>query len=151
MPQTFFHAAPIPLAVGSVIEPGNWGRIMRAIHWGAGIPPYFLREMTFEAVRLRDFPSRPSRFDALFVFEQVDHLPKITSDLTRRDITYEVELVSPEKLSHRGDFDVVRWPNSQEVRTIPFFEEMAAAYWRSENPAVPELVTLSAARIVRRL
>jgi hypothetical protein len=62
---SYFHFAPIMLAPGSIIEPGNFGRIIR--QRGAAHNLY-RREMIFEAVRQQHFSSRPSRLDCLFCF-----------------------------------------------------------------------------------
>ena len=44
----YYHAAPIPLAAGSIILPGNWGRIISII--GDQHPNWEL-EQIFEAAR----------------------------------------------------------------------------------------------------
>lgn len=61
----YFHLAGAPLAVGSVILPGNWGRIIKRTGWQHG---QALRELALEGARIDRFPTRPSRFECAFAF-----------------------------------------------------------------------------------
>jgi hypothetical protein len=86
----YFHFAPILLAPGSVIEPGNFGRIIR-LH-GAN---HFLhrREMAYELVRQNLFPLLPSRLDCLFCFptQQEANLCRAHIRGFADSVLYEVE------------------------------------------------------------
>ena len=64
----FFHFAPMRLGPGSIVEPGNFGRVIRAtqhaIQGGEAslISGYVGRELIFELVRAKSFPTtKPSR------------------------------------------------------------------------------------------
>lgn len=59
----FYHCAPVKLGVGSIIEPGNWGRVISI--WAYRHALYH-REMVFENVRQALKPKAPSRMEALF-------------------------------------------------------------------------------------
>jgi len=61
----YFHLSGAPLRVGSIIEPGNYGRIVKRAAWNHGSA---VRESALEAARLARFGDRPSRLDAVFVF-----------------------------------------------------------------------------------
>ena len=63
--QTFFHLSGGLLGEGSVILPGNWGRILRAYGWQH---PQAAKEMILEAARLRIAPGKPSRLECCFAF-----------------------------------------------------------------------------------
>ena len=54
---------PLRLGRGSVVLPGNYGRMLRLGGWGH---PQAMREVLLEAVRMRDFPDRPSRQNCVF-------------------------------------------------------------------------------------
>src|SRR5262245_46478650 len=57
------HASSILLGPGSIILPGNWGRIIRA---GGERHNRWPDEQVLEAVRLARYPKLPSRLDACF-------------------------------------------------------------------------------------
>ena len=53
----FYHYSPNLLAPGSVVLPGNWGRIVMAERLGPGFKAdNLLKELTYELVRVREFP-----------------------------------------------------------------------------------------------
>jgi hypothetical protein len=61
----FFHLSGALLATGSVVAPGNWGRVIRAAQW---THTQAIREMALEAARIARFPGCPSRLDSAFMF-----------------------------------------------------------------------------------
>ena len=62
--SNFFHLTGATLDPGSVIRPGNWGRVVQLFGWKHTSA---LREMALEAARLAHFPDRPSRLACAFV------------------------------------------------------------------------------------
>src|SRR5476649_367254 len=106
--REFFHVAPIPLAKGSVIEVGNWGRMIKALRFGNGaLPNYLVRELVFEQVRLLTAPTKPSRLAAVFIFETAELAIAMATRKGRRDIGYAVRLVEPQAPIHRAGFNLV--------------------------------------------
>lgn len=67
--DTYFHLCGIPLSEGSIILPGNYGRIIRKAEWRHESG---MRELAIEAARLARFAFRPSRFDCAFAFTEED-------------------------------------------------------------------------------
>ena len=65
----FFHLSGGCLGVGSIVEPGNWGRVLRALGWNH---PAAFREMALESARLFRFAQCPSRLDSGFGFVSLD-------------------------------------------------------------------------------
>ena len=61
---TYFHFVPILLEPGSVVVPGNFGRIMNIV---GATHDLWAREMALEAVRAQHYPGKPSRLSANFV------------------------------------------------------------------------------------
>ena len=57
------HLIPIRLEKGSVILPGNWGRVVRDFGWHHSAA---VREMSLEAARMRLHPDFPSRLDVAY-------------------------------------------------------------------------------------
>ena len=152
MQSNYFHAAPIPLKPGSVIEPGNWGRVIKATRFNnGGLPMFYIRELVFENVRLREFPALPSRFESAFVFETAEAVIQFANgDGTRRDLCYEVEMVDPQANSHAAAINLVRDGQIGEF-AIPFWENLAGNYWRGMGEGTREILTLSSLRIVKRV
>lgn len=150
MTQHYFYCYSLPLEVGSVIRPGNWGRILRAYTPQSSPNPWLLtRELAYELVRERSFPQKPSRFDCIFVCMSEADLNEFRSSSNRHiDLGYEVELVDPQASCHIGDWTL---PNMQNTDNLPAFENKAALYWQGQNIVKPELITLSPIRITRVL
>lgn len=100
--QQHFHLAGPILAVGSVIKPGNWGRIIRGYGWSH---TQAIKEMALENARVLRFPHRPSRLDSAFVFLTADE----GRDFRQRiggfthHVLYRVSLDNPSALSHVTD------------------------------------------------
>ena len=143
-----FHWCSTSLDIGSIIQPGNWGRIVRKFGWNHG---HSGNEAALEHIRLTEFSHLPSRLDAAFYLAdqqaasfygqgQVNHLM----------VLYEVELLQPEANSHRTYWDGVRPSGDLGL-------EWARKYWRGEPPdgniniSKQERLTLSALKVVRRI
>jgi hypothetical protein len=150
MTQRYFYCYSLPLEVGSVIRPGNWGRILRTYTPQSSPNAWILtRELAYELVRMRSFAQKPSRFQSIFVcFTEADLNDfRITAN-RRLDLGYEVELVEPQALSHIGDWTL---PNMQNTDDLSAFESRATLYWQGSNIVKQELITLSPIRVTRVL
>ncbi len=150
MTQRYFYCYSLPLEVGSVIRPGNWGRILRSYTPQAYPNAWVLiRELVWEEVRLRYFPDKPSRFEGIFVCLNEEDLNEFRATANRRlDLPYEVELVDPSASSHVGDLTLA---NMQNMDSVTVFEQRAAQYWQGTNIVKSELITVSPIRITRVL
>jgi hypothetical protein len=147
--SSYFYCYSLPLGVGSVIDPGNWGRILRTYSQQSGNAWTLVRELVYELIRREHFPTKPSRFDCLFLCTSEAGLSEFRNRTGRRlDIGYEVELVDPQAVSHAGDWTL---PNLQASNDVPSLEKRALQYWQGHNIVQPELATLSPIRIVQRL
>lgn len=144
-----YHWSNPLLAVGSVIEPGNYGRILTAAGYSHN---HALRESVLEHVRSIEFPNSPSRFSSTFFFETQDQAIQYANDNQFAFVNlYEVELADMNApivdVDHR---------RISPLGAVGF--EWARAYWRgdpwpgSENPHLfRERLTTSPLRIVRRV
>lgn len=148
--QRYFYCYSLPLEVGSVILPGNWGRILRTYTPQAQQNSWLLtRELIYEMVRTKSFSHKPSRFEGIFLCLTEAALAHFRQSANRPiDLGYEVELVNPNAPSHMGDWDLAAIPNTANVLTI---ESRAALYWQGANLQNAELLTLSPIRITRVL
>ena len=150
MTHKYFLACSYPLAPGSVVNPGNWGRIIRKYRTdGFGSPWILFREEIFEHVRQSQFPTKPSRLEGIFLCETKDHLVQFLQEAHRPlDLIYEVELIDEAAAIHRGclmhlDISLIENMNSFSIK--------ASAYWGGANIQKPEILTISSARIIAQL
>lgn len=153
--RSLYHSAPILLAPGSVVLPGNWGRLLRD---RGEVHPHWHREMALEEWRARYAPDKPSRLFACFACETLvaaeaySHIAMVKGG--KRNALYEVQKEDVGAAEHRGDFNCV-----QPVAGFSM-PQIAQRYWSSVHPFRIELgaqidcweiVTPSPLRIVRRV
>lgn len=111
-----YYACSYPLEAGSVVEPGNWNRILRRHTRQEGNPWRLVRELIFEDIRKECFPDKPSRLQAAFVSETINDLETFIGNNGRNfDLKYEVELIDPDAKSHRGCCVVQNMANTDSI------------------------------------
>jgi hypothetical protein len=156
---TLFHLAPVLLSPGSVILPGNYGRIITAVGLSH---PLWARENILESVRQAHYPAKPSRLNACFACptEQIARsyrtLMAAKNASSAWQILYEVEKTDDRAADHRADFNAVQpLPRRPEDMT-----QIAHLYWSSslwttvaEHPGLrcEGIVTNSSLRILRQI
>lgn len=144
-----FHACPIMLDIGSIILPGNWGRIEKTI-LGPGSPILF-REYLLESVRKEYFPDKPSRMESTFSCPDLQSMVTFMEANCSTSLCYEVEHVSPEKPFHLAPCDLVGPASNQN--TWEWASAGANRYW-SWNPneylTPMEIVSLSPLKVLGR-
>ena len=147
--KKYYWLASYPLEEGSVVLPGNWGRIIDLYKSDGSILTY-LREKILEKVRSKDFPDLPSRMTSIFLCESIENA-KLFRDANGRflDILYEVELIDKEKPLFRTDWSFLNCPSTPFF--LKQFEEMAHLYWKAENIQNPEILTESRIKIIRKI
>lgn len=143
----YYHLSPLLLEVGSIIKPGNWGRIISSYTMQRGEPWFIAREFIFETIRSTEFPELPSRLSSSFVFENLDDANKHKKEFTQWNSLYEVEIVSPKLRRHRAGFNHISFPNN-DVEFVPVTVNSAKYYWKGEDIKTPEIITHSPLRIL---
>lgn len=144
---TYYHSAPLVLQEGSIIEAGNWGRILNCYRTdGNGNAWLLARELAFEAIRSSEFSDSPSRLSSCFVFEKFKDANQYQREFSRWNTIYEVELLNSDAPTHRGGFNLVQFPDGN-TEFLPVVVDWARKYWRGEEVQVPEIVTNSPLRI----
>ena len=143
----YYHLSPLLLEAGSIIKPGNWGRIINSYSIGQGQPWIVAREFIFETIRSAEFNELPSRFSSSFVFESLDDANKYKKEFTQWNSLYEVEIVSPDLPMHRAGFNHISFPNN-EVEFVPVTVNSAKYYWKGEDIQTPEIITHSPLKIL---
>lgn len=122
--MAYYHCTSVMLRTGSIIEPGNWGRIIRKAGWAHN---YSGREVTLEHIRQASFPDLPSRLDSAFFFDD-ENEARFYANSDGRELTmlpYEVELLDPQAPRHTGD-----WRNV--AASGPLDLTWADRYWRGQ-------------------
>jgi hypothetical protein len=150
---TYFHSAPLWLDPGSVIRPGNFGRILSnyRVPINADQALMLSREMVFENVRVTRYPTLPSRFSSCFVFESLDDANFYRNAFTPWNAIYEVRITDENQPRHRGGFDLVTFPSlaeGQHYELLPWALANAETYWSGQNAQRAEILTKSPISIV---
>jgi hypothetical protein len=132
MPQLFndyFHLSGASLAVGSVIQPGNWGRIIRTVGWRH---PEALKEMALENARNTRFSHRPSRLECAFAFVDGDEARNFRARIPgfTHHLLYRVSLLDPDAVSHVTDSRL----SGPQLNSL-LDDNWADAYWKDFDPA----------------
>lgn len=148
--KRYFYCYSLPLEAGSVIRPGNWGRILETYTPQSSPNAWLLvRELTYELIRVQTFPDKPSRLKSLFLCTSEVDLNEFRANSNRTlDLGYEVELVNPRAPMHLGDWTL---PNMQNTDNLTVFSNRAMLYWQGSNIVKEELLTLSPIRITKVL
>jgi hypothetical protein len=155
---SYFHLSGAHLEPGSIIVPGNWGRVVQHYSWQHN---FALREMALEASRLAVAPHLPSRMDAAFVFHTLEEARTFRSSMQgwQSHLLCRVTLVDNNTPSHTVDSRLCAPQGA-------FRSNWADTYWLDPNAtAIPgidwisatggvqlrEMLTLSKLRIEERL
>lgn len=126
--RAFYHYAPILLGQGSVIEPGNFGRICKL---GSGLNR---REEFVETIREDYYPSKPSRLESIFLLPSIDDAYKyrrhqnMLNNQIDWNVLYKVEPledITDYHLGCTGIFDKMLARLSKTERDI----SIAKDYW----------------------
>ena len=142
-----FHSCPVLLQVGSIIAPGNFGRILR-LYKAQNANVLLFRETTLENIRQKEFPTKPSRLSSTFALETLEEATFFQTQVLKNfNVVYEVEWTDPGANKHRGDYNKVGpGPDAPLLSAMP---DVARAYWNGANVERAEVVSESALRILR--
>jgi hypothetical protein len=139
------------LDAGSIIQPGNWGRVLRLYETpsGQGLPTNVFREALLEQARMIYAPTKPSRLECVFVVPTHAEAIKFRDKHQKTSLIYEVTPTVDNIATHVGDYELVfvNYP-------VRYFESMfdyARDYWTATNPANPEILLSCSVQILRRL
>src|SRR5207247_252993 len=145
----FFHLSGAILENGSVISPGNWGRIIKQLGWQHGRSVF---EVALDDQRLRNFADLPSRLEASFFFDDVGEARFYRNvQNLHTHILYEVDLLNSAATQHRTDWRNIS-PNG------PLDNDWTRRYWASvfQSPhesghVCREVFAVTPLRVVERL
>ncbi|ENN86037.1 hypothetical protein RHSP_31740 [Rhizobium freirei PRF 81] len=127
-----YHCAPLRLGIGSVIEVGNWGRLIRSMYQTGQTDgtSKIVFEMAYEAMRLACNPSAPSRLNCVFCCPTLDEAKKYWEANARANIIYKVCPVDPSCSMHVTSWAFYGFGNGLNYTAA---EQRVRAYW-TETP-----------------
>ena len=152
--MSIYHFSQLRLGSGSVIEPGNFGRLLKRYvpgNPGFGNGWLLARELVFEQLR----PSaKPTRFEACYACPTREDAEKYRqyNDRNFQQVLHEVELVDPTSPQHIGGLSFLDM--SDGVAFLDPVRLYATNYWSGEvgdETKGKELITSSSLRVVRTL
>jgi hypothetical protein len=127
--QTYFHCAGAILEAGSVIGPGNWGRMLRMYEQAPnqGLPTNHFREALLELARQVHAPTKPSRLNALFAVPSLPEAVAFRNKYQRTNLIYEVVPTVDRPGIHFGDYElaIANYP----PRYFQSMMDQARDYW----------------------
>jgi len=146
----FYHCSSSQLAPGGVIQPGNWGRIIRSTGWAHN---QAFKEAALEHLRATEFPDKPPRLMSSFFFDSEDEARfyGISDGRQTTMIPYEVELIDPLAPRHTAD-----WRAVSPAGTVD--SDWSRTYWLGTSPPPPpqhpgiacrEVIAVTPLKIVR--
>ncbi len=146
----YYYCCSYPLEPGSIIKPGNWVRILKNYKFGGQRNPWQLvRELIFEQVRRKSYPTKPSRFESIFLCTSEEGIRKFRKSNKRNfDLIYKVELVNNDAPQHVSDWELANLQNGDDYCSL---EKKANLYWKSGNTSESELITTSNVRIIEMI
>jgi hypothetical protein len=149
MAQTYFHCAQPKFDIGTVICPGNWGRLIRtqylAIPNGNMVPlPH--REAVLEFARLAIARTKVSRLSCVFACETFESATQFRQAHQAGNIIYEVEPIGDLTGTHRANFDLTNLP--QQGSYFDGVHEAARLYWTEEDPSNVEVLLPCSVKVV---
>jgi hypothetical protein len=144
--EKYYWLCSYKLEVGSVINPGNWGRIIKMYapqnnHAQALIAT---REYIFESIRLKNYPDKPSRLESIFLCKTIEDAQELHQKNRQFDLIYEIELVNDGQIFETDMALVNNDPND----TILAIEGKANLYWNHSQIIKSEILTDSPIKIV---
>ena len=149
-----YHYAQLRLGAGSIIEPGNFGRLIKRYNDYRSAQQGWLmaRELIFESVR--PVP-KPSRFSACFVLltEADAKTYRQTNDPNFYQVLHEVEIVDATLAQHTGGLSWIDAPPTPSP-ILDRWRFQASQYWAGSAGTVErgsELLTASQLRVIRPL
>jgi hypothetical protein len=167
----YYYLCSYPLREGSIVEKGNWGRIIQknpnfqqlsknlrinsgfssGVIFVAPQDQYIIREFIFERVRKNEFPDAPSRLECIFVCKTLDGAKSFRSESRRNlDLIYEVEPTDVNSRMLETDWS---WINSIINKPLHEIEEDARKYWggKSRDSDKKELLWDCGVRILHKV
>lgn len=146
MKKEFFHISPTMLSPGSIILPGNWGRVFKTIPFEKINSGTFIRESTFELIRSLEFKDKPSRLNALFAFDDIECARQFINETGRHaEILYRISVETYGVPMHRGS---LRMGYNNGCGFYDHALDKAREYWLGDQAGYAEVVIATSGTVV---
>lgn len=145
---SYFHLCSTDLQPGAIINPGNWGRIIKKVGPSHG---RWLAESCLEDVRHRQFPLLPSRLSCSYFFDDVSEATEYQKNNAYFLILYEVQLVDPSVPIHRADYRCVQPDNSLSLNWCQHYWQGLSAGPHPSGLSCTELLAVTPLRIIQKV
>lgn len=122
----YFHVAPNLLGEGSIIQPGNWGRILNMYRERDANSVTF-REYVFEQVRASEFPNKPSRLNCMFLLRTLEEASLYKDNNSHLGVIYEVAANTRETEIHLGNYNF--HAHLSLINLMHGMHQIAREYW----------------------
>ncbi|WP_144769570.1 DUF2441 domain-containing protein [Herbaspirillum sp. SJZ099] len=147
--SNYFHCAPLPLEPGSIIQPGNFGRMLNCYPLNQNTNAWMLvRELAFENARLNLARERPSRLECAFVIDTIEDAKWYQYTHGRFNIIYEVEALDDVSNSHSTPISLLD-ALPQEALVLSSWRLRAQEYWSGRGDGPRERLINSRLRIIQ--
>ncbi|HHS8321899.1 TPA: hypothetical protein ACTUO9_002016 [Legionella anisa] len=154
--KTYYHVAQLLLEPGSIILPGNFGRIINLMGINHTL---YSREMLLEYVRVKDFNDKPSRLSSCFVLSNIEDAKFYLQYNAPTSVIYEVTVIDKAAKYHIGCFNTLPAIGHmcKGVQGNP--ESISHDYWQGKKYTVTnyeqlnchELVVESSIKIISKI
>jgi hypothetical protein len=146
-PPSYFHCAPTTLSPGSVIHPGNWGRILNLYETNNGqINLSAANEGLLEWARRSLAPTKPSRLASVFTLPSLQEAVDFRNKHQRLSIIHEVEPTEQNPNRHDGDYEIAITP--YRARYFPQMFDFPNVYWTQTATANREILFGCSVRVI---
>lgn len=147
--ERYYWLCSYPLKNGSIVIPGNWGRIVGLYNESFGNQMIKLREIVFERIRNTSYGEKPSRLNCNYLCKSVEDIRQFKIETNRFiDLIYEVEIIDKNKKTCSCSW---RMANFNETDNEASFEEKAHGYWSYNGQENLEILTESEIKIIDRV
>lgn len=151
--MTYYHWCAVPVREGSILEPGNWGRIVSTYDPNEADNRFRLvREAAYEFGRQALTPDAPSRLHCIFSCPTLDEAKDFHRERWggRRglELLYEVEPIDsgcPVHVTSWTRYDLLSEPDLQSLQSS------IRSYWLDEPNTQREVLLGGPVRILRSI
>ena len=120
----FYHISKKPLELGTNLLNGQYGKYIQSPRLKQSNYPQYIKEEVFERVRLNKFPDAPSRFNCVFLFQDLISAKFFNSSWNKyKSYLYEIEVLNGKP--YLVEMDLLEC-NGRDYSTI---EACAEKYW----------------------
>lgn len=143
----YFHVTPMMLGEGSIILPGNWGRILK-LYQQPHVNAALYRETVFEQIRSSEFPHKPSRLNCLFFLPSLQDAVHYRNAESPFGVIHEIAVNTDNTELHFGDYNFGGALAS--VQLLESMPHIAREYWSVEATNSVEILFSGSAVVLKR-